>query len=395
MGSLNERIKIKIWNNIKDIFFDQLIADPPFILNINYDSSLIQKRIAICYKTPGFFKNFLDPEETIERTYYAEVFQIVLYFIKLGYALDIVDCVNIKTVNRLKNRNYFLLFGFGETFYSLTNEYPEAISILYMTENHPEITYRNEQERVNYYYQRHGKKARVARSGLFYKKYHLEKTYSHVITVSDTEPFSKQYENIHSIFLTGLINKNYSQGPKYHWKARRHFLWLGSMGAIHKGLDILIDIFREQEDLVLHICGLLDFEKKFLGLRECKGIVDQGQIDIQSSGFLDLVNTCSFIILPSCSEGCSTSVTTGMLHGLIPVVMNNNTGFNRFAGKVIYLNDFKVEYIRSRINEISLTDPAKLEKMSDEVYQFALENFTIKAFENKFSAIMNSILNLK
>ena len=90
---------------------------------------------------------------------------------------------------------------------------------------------------------------------------------------------------------------------------------------------------------MLHICGLQKHERKQLILQKRVNIIEHGQIEINSDLFLEINNTCSFIILPSCSEACSTSITTGMLHGLIPIVMRD-TGFNRLGENAIFFEDF-------------------------------------------------------
>jgi hypothetical protein len=125
-----------------------------------------------------------------------------------------------------------------------------------------------------------------------------------------------------------------------------------------------------------------------------KNIIEDGLIYIKSDTFLQLVNKCSYIILPSCSEGFSTSITTGMLHGLIPVVMRD-TGFDRLGPYAIFLEDFKVDYLEMKLNELSNTDPAKLSSLSRQIFDFARQNFTIQVFGYNFKAIISDILKIK
>ena len=177
---------------------------------------------------------------------------------------------------------------------------------------------------------------------------------------------------------------------KDHLQARHNYLWFGSTGAIHKGLDILIDVFSKRDDVILHICGLNKEEKKILKFKGRSNMFDYGRIDVNSGAYLQLVNKCSYIILPSCSEGFSTSVTTGMLHGLIPVVIRN-TGFNRAGDHAIFLEDYKLEYVNNKLNELSDFDPAELCNLSRKVYEFAQKNFRLEAFEDNFRTIMTSL----
>ncbi len=49
---------------------------------------------------------------------------------------------------------------------------------------------------------------------------------------------------------------------------KKHFLWFGSVGAVHKGLDWLLEIFAHHPDLHLHICGQVEREKDFYSVYE-------------------------------------------------------------------------------------------------------------------------------
>ena len=232
----------------------------------------------------------------------------------------------------------------------------------------------------------------TSRSGTYYKLSHLEKQYSYVITLSETEPLRHQYEKPYAIFPTGIFNPDFALRKKNFESARKNFLWLGSRGVIHKGLDLLLDIFKERSDIVLHIGGLSREEKKLLNWPKSNSIIDYGHIDIRSDLFLEIVEKCSYIILPSCSEACATSVTTGMLHGLIPVVMKD-AGFNRIGNNAIFLEDFRIEYLVPKLNELINKPSNELEAKSKEVYEFAHQNFSIKAFKENILNIISQIVN--
>ena len=380
----------KVWDFIKDYFYYHRIPDTPVVLNINDDCNSDQKRAVVCYLTYSFL---YDWEKTnIGRTQPYEIMKIVKTISWFGYAVDVIGCNDLRALEIVKHRKYNLIFGFGEAFYRLTNSHPDINSILYMTENIPDFSFKQEKVRIDYFYQRHGRKIRLRRSGKFYKKHHFDKLYSHVITMGETELLKKSYSNPKFIFPTGLRNKKYSFTEKNHMQSRYNYLWFGSTGAIHKGLDILLDVFYKRDDIILHICGLDKKEKKILNIQQRENIIEYGHVDVNSDAYLELVQRCTYIILPSCSEGFSTSVTTGMLHGLIPVVNKDTGGFNRANDKVIFLEDFRVEYIDKRINELSSFDPEKLSKLSKKVFDFAQENFSIEAFENSLREIMTDFV---
>ena len=391
MFSTKTRIKNKIWSYIRDYFYFQRIADSSIIQNINYNDRPDKKNAVICYLTESYFTDF--ESLRIDRTQPFEILKIVNVLCEMNYVIDIIQWDDLDALKLIGNKKYDLIFGFGETFYQLTKLNPDAFSVLYMTEGHPEFSLREEKKRVDYFYERHGKRVKVVRSGCYYKEHHLQKTYSHLIAFGEIKYFISQYSNPSVIFPSGIINFNFRFNCKNHTETRCHYLWLGSRGAIHKGLDILLDVFSEQTNIVLHICGLQKSDRKQLTIKNRENIILYGKIDIGSDIFLEVVDKCSFIILPSCSEGFSTSITTGMLHGLIPVVVRD-TGFNRLFDNAIFLEDIKIGYLKEKLDELSKSDPDSLACLSAKVYEFARENFTIQVFEKKFRSIMADVLKI-
>jgi hypothetical protein len=386
--SLKRKIKNKIWVNFKDYFYSQRVIESPIVMNINSDCSPNQKNLLICYVTYGYFYDF--GKSIIGRTIPFEIFKIVNVFSELGYCIDIIGCNDVKTIQFVKSKQYSLIFGFGETFYQIVKMQPLALSILYMTENHPNFSFQEEKKRNDYFYERHSKKIVFSRSGIYYHKRHMEIKYSYVITLSETEPLKNQYDNPFTIYPTGIVNPNYIFKIKNHQYTKNNFLWLGSAGAIHKGLDLLIDVFNRRNDIVLHICGLSNIDRKILNLQQRDNIIEYGHIDIKSELFLEIIETCSFIILPSCSEGFSTSITTGMMHGLIPIVMKG-TGFDRLNDNAIYLNDYSIEYLDTKLSEFQNYNLDELKLFSKKVFDFAQQNFSISTFEENFRKIIIEI----
>lgn len=384
----NDKVKSRLWIYLKEIFYKERSLDINLIQNLNYKVESNQQRILISYKTTGYFIN---TKKNIGVTWVKEIFKIVKVFSDLGYVIDLVDVNEIKILDKLKSNKYDIVFGFGEVFYEITNNQPDALSILYMTENHPAFSFTEEKKRLDYYFMRHKKRGKFLRSGQFYKLHHLEKKYSSVISLGEIDLLKSQYDCPHSIFPTGLYNPCFNFKTKNHKETRNNFLWLGSSGAIHKGLDLLIDVFSKRDDITLHICGLSSKEKFFLGVPDRKNIIEYGYMDIKSQDFLSLVDLCTYSILPSCSEGFATSITTGMMHGLIPVVMKN-TGFNRIRDLAIFIDDYKLETIELKLNEIIKFSDQELQNTSTQVYEFAHENFNISTFEKKFKKIILKIL---
>jgi len=391
VNDLGTKMKSKVWFYLKNSFYYQRVKDSAIIQNINYNCDLGQKKVLLCYLPFGFFNNMENYNSGRNITY--EIFKIVKVFSEFGYCIDIIGCNDLKSLEVVGSKRYNLIFGFGETFYEMTKLQPSAISVLYMTENHPDFSYQEEKKRIDYYYKRHKKHVPIERSGKFYKSKHMENKYNQIITLGEIEPLKNQYDNPYTIFPTGTINLKFVFKDKDHGSARKHFLWLGSNAVIHKGLDLLVDIFSQRADIYLHICGLDEKARNILKIPRRENILDYGFINIKSGTFLEIAETCSYSILPSCSEGCATSITTSMIHALIPVVMKN-AGFNRLGDKALFLDDYNIEYLDNELSLLSNFNPAELNLIRKKVYEFAQNNFTISVFEENFREIIHKIFGI-
>jgi glycosyltransferase involved in cell wall biosynthesis len=138
-------------------------------------------------------------------------------------------------------------------------------------------------------------------------------------------------------------------------KSPRSFLFLGSRGQVHKGLDLLLEIFAELPQLRLYVCGHFAAEKDFCEayrkeLFETPNIVPVGFVDITGDHFRSLVAECSYVVMPSCAEGMSGSVLTGMSAGLIPVV-SRECGFD--GADAHLLEDCSLACIRDTVDSLS------------------------------------------
>jgi glycosyltransferase involved in cell wall biosynthesis len=131
------------------------------------------------------------------------------------------------------------------------------------------------------------------------------------------------------------------------------FMALAGSGAILKGLDLVVEAFASTPGRTLHIVGAL--EADFL---TAYGPLISAAPNIHSHGFLrfgsrkltKLLNTCSVIISPSCSEGMSSAVVTGIACGMYPII-SRQTGVDLPTNSGLYLENLSVDAIHSAIEE--------------------------------------------
>jgi glycosyltransferase involved in cell wall biosynthesis len=169
---------------------------------------------------------------------------------------------------------------------------------------------------------------------------------------------------------------------------RRNFLWFGSGGLVHKGLDLVLEAFAEMPDYHLTICGPVnkeqDFEKAFFQeLYHTPNIHTHGWIDVSSSDFIKITNSCLGILYPSCSEGGGGCVITCMHAGLIPIV-TYEASVDVSDDYGVILKNVSVAEIKTQIQKIASLSPEELQAMARQSWEFARANHTRENFSQKY-----------
>jgi glycosyltransferase involved in cell wall biosynthesis len=178
-------------------------------------------------------------------------------------------------------------------------------------------------------------------------------------------------------------------------KIRKNFLWFGSSGMVHKGLDLVLDTFRELPEYNLTVCGPVkqesDFEKAYYKeLYETPNILTLGRIDVNSNQFLNVVKDNVALIYPSCSEGQSGSVITCLHAGLIPIISyESGLDIDNFG---ILLKKCSVDEIKDSIKKVSTFSEEKLKTMSNDAWRYARKNHTKEKFSESYDQFVNEMV---
>jgi hypothetical protein len=146
----------------------------------------------------------------------------------------------------------------------------------------------------------------------------------------------------------------------------KRFLFLGGYGQVHKGLDLLLEVFAQTTDLHLTVCSQFEREPDFVRAfrREMYGspsIKSVGFVDVRGPRFREIQSTCGYLILPSCSEGEATNVTVGMSFGL-PCVVSAECGLD--DPEIHVLPDCSLETIARETRRLSTTPRLEYEASS-------------------------------
>lgn len=108
-------------------------------------------------------------------------------------------------------------------------------------------------------------------------------------------------------------------------RIRRRFIWFGSVGLAHKGLDLALEAFARMPDLELSVAGGVNLDGDFAAayhreLTATPNIRNLGWVDATSDSFHALMRDHLGVVYPSCAEGGAGSVICCMHSGVIPVV---------------------------------------------------------------------------
>ncbi len=284
-----------------------------------------KKRVLLSYIQQPFIEGI-----KYHHTNYLECYTAAEIFSELGYAVDVVDLFNDKVI--IDYAKYEIVYGLGITLEkSFYCSNPEGIfKILYATGCNPFYSYKASLLQTQNFYNKTGKlipeSSRVSEH--FWACSYLLS--DHVIALGN-EFVANSFIDTNHLLKCSAVNAFYfdvydiNLNNKDFEKARKHFLWFGSTGLLHKGLDLVIDIFSERQDINLHICGASKSEIKFWEyyqpiLDNSKNIINHGFVNIQSDDFKILMNECAFCIFPTASEGGAPALLNVMANGgLIPI----------------------------------------------------------------------------
>lgn len=326
----------------------------PFYKKINAMSSgftSFDKRCLVYMKTTPFYR------KGNQHSNMWETRQIVYILNKMGY---LVDMVSPEVDNYLPKNIYDLFIGYGsgnsgKYFYKYSMPLTKAKKILYASGPEPTLSNRLVRERYDQFNERSNLEAPYMRvSNIDFKKF--ISVADCIFCIGEKNGFSFDSYLKHKLPIYPILPSYISESdPKIvRKKNHKHYLCFAGSGLICKGVDILIEAFKNMPDYHLHICGPSEeaLNSYYADLfKTSKNIRFYGFVDIEGSQYKELINKCSFTILHSAAEGCVTSIVENMSKGLVPIV-NYECGIsiNGF-GYLISNNKNKVQAIKEAILE--------------------------------------------
>ena len=218
----------------------------------------------------------------------------------------------------------------------------------------------------------------------------------HAIGYGNTHTFSTYNfakKAIRPIPVSATAMYGFNETKDYE-KVRKNYVWIGGGGAVHKGLDLVLEAFAAMPEYHLSICGPFAAEKDFTEayhkeLYKTPNITALGRMDVRGEEFKQVVNNAVALIYPSSSEGQAGSVIAGMHAGLIPLI-SRASGVD-VDGFGTILQNCSIEEIKNTVRATSALPADQLKKRSKDSWEYARKHHTREAFTREFSSFLNDI----
>ena len=206
------------------------------------------------------------------------------------------------------------------------------------------------------------------------------------------DTYSK-FDNVHNLDIGCYPVDGYKKRTLEHVaETRFNFLFLAGGGNIHKGLDLVLDQFRNLPDYHLYIVTLLDkeFETTYADVLSMPNVHNLGFLNMRSPEYNAVMQKCCFLVFPSCSEGSPGSVVESMAQGIIPIVsLESHIDVEGFG---FMLPNVQPELIEKTLVKAAQLPLSRLQKMSELARKTAVGRHSPEQFEANLKKAILSIL---
>lgn len=372
----------------KQLFKQCIIHKNYFLYRMvkNFYSTNYKKTALVCYIVRPFVK---DKTKTLKHSNYQEAELIVKALSSHGFNIDIINYDYKKQINYDK---YDLIFGFGNVYEKSFYCEKSMLRIFYATGSDSFFQNYSEIARVKEVTLRKKAKVLPKRISLYTGSMSTLLSDAMIIIGNDFTKSTFSKSNICKYTINATPLKSTIIRSRKINNAKTHFLWFGSAGLIHKGLDLCLEVFSKHEDMVLHICG--PQEEDFFNIYDCElkksNIVYHGFVEVSSDLFEQIVSQCMFTILPSCSEGQATSLLTTMATGLIPIAsVQCGIDIDKYGIVIEELSEIGVAVAVDLALQMKEDELAAL---SDRVSAYVANNHNLESFFNRFDEILKDVI---
>lgn len=324
--------------------------------------------------------------------------EITNIFTEFGF---IVDAVHYQDFKFKPEEKYDVVFDIGANLQRLepylgTN----TIKILHLTESYPYFNNQSEIERIKNLEERRKVNYKPARLNphpeLIEKSIEISDICSLIGNETTLNTYPEKFKNKINLVTVSASKLDYIKQKKEFIPEQKEFLWFFGYGPVHKGLDLVLEVFEKYPELKLNIISNLEVNKEFKRIynNELKlpNIKYHGYIKPDNPKFSSIIKNCFAIIAPSCAESISTAVATGMQSGLFPII-SRNTGITLPENCGIYLETCSIEEIEKAVIQAYNLSETELIRQIAETQRFALNEYSRENFSRKVKEFLEKAVN--
>lgn len=212
---------------------------------------------------------------------------------------------------------------------------PDAVRIAYITGSDPAWANAQEQHRLTNLERRRDVRLKPRRQAQPFDGDTL-RTFDAVLMFGSRATRSTyEHYGLKNVHLMPNAIMDELKPTEAHLRDSSRFLHIGSAGQVHKGLDLLLEIFRDEPDLELFVYGAYERERDFVRayhreLFDLPNVHAGGFADLRSDAFRQVQSRCGAFVLPSCAEGQSGTAVLAMGYG-VPCIVSRQCGFDEPA----------------------------------------------------------------
>ena len=365
------------------------------VINVKPNQGMPTKGTVLLSYITAPFRRIPDDKWPTSHSNYWECFQMARTFLDFGYAVDIIDWTDDRF---LPKKGYEVFIDIHSNMERLSPFLGDkCLKILHITGAHWLFQNHAEYARLIALQQRRGISLvphRIVPPSLGIEYADCATIIGNQFTIST---FTYANKPIHRIPLSSAVTFPWIADKDFD-ACRRTFLWIGSSGMVHKGLDLVLEAFTDLKDFDLHICGPvqdeIDFVKAYSKeLYRTANINTKGWIDVSSPEFAALTRRCAAVVYPSCSEGTAGSVVTCLHSGLIPII-SKESGVDIGDFGFLCRNN-TTEEIKEMIQGVAGLSTDELRARSKKAWEYAQDNHTREEFAKVYRRIVAKLLDIQ
>jgi len=341
---------------------------------------------------------FLEVEHVWHHTNLLECYTISEILKELGYNVDVVNYDNDEFSD---NKQYDLIIGFGQPIDKYLKHFPIKSYKLILYRNGAEVTFSDKLalKRLSQIFIK--KKVLLLDSVRMYPTpWKAQHYFADGIIHLGNKTIAQTYINEYTCPILSLdlfyFNSINSKVRKDFNIVKTNFLWFGSAGAVHKGLDLLLEYFYNKPELTLYFAGLSPKEKEFRNAYadeiNASNIIDCGFLNLKTESFNKIAQNCGSIISPSLSEGGGGATLNAITNGFLYPIVTENLGLD-FDNQEIVIDDFTTISIDNAISTfLSYNNSIYIEK-TNKIYEYIREKHTYSRYKENLKSSISRIIN--